>query len=156
MKTSIQKYRPHNPLNLGVLKYKHRKMYSGGGDRSQELNWDKACLAGFLSRVSIFRDENVPFLLVEGISLTATEEGVNRYQGMYVYCLNNLVCWWDESLDPEKELSQSWVLRFCHSLIDKTDNIRMAVEFENLLKHANQSYLNLHLRTLSSGLSICF
>lgn len=46
------------------------------------------------------------------------------------------------------------MLRFCHSLIDKTDNIGMAVEFENLLKHANQSYLNLYLRTLSSGLSI--
>lgn len=46
------------------------------------------------------------------------------------------------------------MLRFCHSLIDKTDNMGMAVEFENLLKHTNQSYLNLYLRTLSSGLSI--
>lgn len=55
MKTSIQKYRPQNSLNLSVLKYKHRKMYSGGGDISQELNWG---LAGFFSRVSIFRDEN--------------------------------------------------------------------------------------------------
>lgn len=46
------------------------------------------------------------------------------------------------------------MLRFCHSLIDKIGNIRMAVEFENLLKHANESYLNLYLKTLSSGLSI--
>lgn len=75
MKTSIQQYRPHNPLNLGVLKYKHRKMYSGGGDRSQELNWDKACLAGFLSRVSIFRDENVPFLLVYRGHLSDSNRG---------------------------------------------------------------------------------
>lgn len=75
MKTSIQQYRPHNPLNLGVLKYKHRKMYSGEGARSQELNWDKACLAGFLSRVSIFRDENVPFLLVYRGHLSDSNRG---------------------------------------------------------------------------------
>lgn len=75
MKTSIQKYRPQNPLNLNVLKYKHRKMYSGEGEMSQELNWGKACLAGFLSRASVFRDKNAPFFLVYRGCLSDSNSG---------------------------------------------------------------------------------
>lgn len=63
MKTSIKKDRPQKPLNLSVLKYRHRKMYSGG-DVSQELNWSKACLPGFLSSASVLRDEDASFFLV--------------------------------------------------------------------------------------------
>jgi hypothetical protein len=33
--------------------------------------------------------------------------------------------------------------------------IRMTIAFANLLEHINQSYLNLYLRSLLSGLSIC-
>lgn len=33
--------------------------------------------------------------------------------------------------------------------------IRITIEFADLFKHVNQSYLNWHLRSLLSGLSIC-
>lgn len=78
MKTSIKKYRPQNPLNRSVLKCKHRKMYSGGGEMSQELNWGKTCLAGFLSRASVFRDKNSPFFLVYRGRLSNSNSGENQ------------------------------------------------------------------------------
>lgn len=78
MKTSIKKYRPQNPLNLNVLKYKHRKMYSGEGEMSQESNWGKACLAGFLSRASVFRDKNAPFCLVYRGCLSDSNSGESQ------------------------------------------------------------------------------
>lgn len=61
MKTSIKKYKPQKPLNLGVLKSRHRRMYAGGGDMNQELNWNKACLSMFLSSTSVLKDEDAPF-----------------------------------------------------------------------------------------------
>jgi hypothetical protein len=84
MKTSVKKYRPQKPLNLGVLKYGHRRMYSGGGDMSQELNWSKACLSIFLSSSCVLRDEDAPFVLVYGRHFLMERAG--SYQGI---CM----CW---------------------------------------------------------------
>lgn len=84
MKTSIKKSKPQKPLNLGVLKYRHRRMYSGRGDMSQELNWSKACLSMFLSSTPVLKDEDAPFFPIWRGHLSV--ERANSYQG-------SCMCW---------------------------------------------------------------